>query len=160
MTSKPMPPVLAALLFFAVAAGMAAVYFSAYATGPSVYMTPPDTALAPTVVPIANGSVDVPRGAHQDFRFVLPSHICRVIGRFEGGRAPGGSVSALLLSDSAFVRFKTGASVKPYWDSGNTPDAKIDVLILGPGVFHLFIANESGPSAPRPVIVKAQARCR
>ncbi len=158
MVSKSTSKVLAALLFFAVAAGATAIYFSAYSGGPSVYMTPPDTAVPPVVVPIATGSVEVPRGAHRDFQFVLPSHLCRVIGRFAG--APGSGVSALLLNDSTFEHFKAGASVKPYWDSGNLPDSKIDVLVMGPGVFHLFVANESGPRAPRPVTVEAQARCR
>lgn len=158
MVSKSLSSILAALLFLAVALVTTAIYFSAYSSGPSVYMTPPDTALPPVVVPIASGSVAVPRGAHRDFRFVLPSHICHVIGRFAG--IQGSGVAALLLSDSSFAHFQAGANVKPYWDSGNLPDAKIDVLVLGPGVFHLFVVNESGPRAPRPVTLEAQARCR
>ena len=158
MISKTMSSVLAAMLFVAVAAGMAAIYFSAYSGGPIVYQTPTDTTVPPVVVRIANGSIAVRRGEHRDFPFVLPSHLCRITGRL-GGTSSSAGITALLLNDTTFERFKAGQSVSPYWDSGKAPESRLDLLIMGPGVFHLFVSNESGPSAPRPVAVQAEATC-
>ena len=135
---------------------MAAIYFSAYATGPSIYMTPPDTALPPRAVPIAGG-VAVAPGTRRDFPFVLPGRLCRVTGRL--GTAGAGSFSALLLRDTTFTRFQAGQAVSPEWDAAKDTAPKFDLLIMGPGTYHLFIDHEGRPGGP-PVTVEAQARCR
>jgi len=158
MISKTMSAVLATLLFVAVSAGMAAIWFTSYSSGrPASYQIPPDTTAPPVVVPIASGSVEVPPGAHRDFPFLLPSHLCRITGHLVGSGTGG---IALLLNDTTYERFKAGKRVSPYWDSGESGESKLDLLVVGPGVFHLFVDNESGPSARRPVSVQAQATCR
>lgn len=160
MISKSMSSVLAGLLFLVVSAGMAAIWFSAYSTGrPASYQIPPDTTVPPVVVPIASGSVGVPRGAHHDFPFVLPGHLCRITGQVAGASRNGG-YSLLLFNDTAFAHFQAGQGVTPYWDSGKNGASKLDLSIMGPGAFHLFIDNESGPAVLRPVSVQAQATCR
>lgn len=144
---------------------MSVIWLSAYHTGPSVYLTPPDTAVPPLVVPIATGPLDLPRGAHRDFPFVLPSHLCRVTGQVTV--TPGGESEAhadpqgytlLLFNDSTYARFRAGKPATPAGDSGAAPGPRVDLLVIGPGRYHLFIAAEPGAPARSPAPVKLEAR--
>lgn len=78
------------------------------------------------------------------YKFTVPSGAVNVFvsGQFSATSGPGNEVEVYVLSDDAFVTWRNGYAISPYYDSGKVSQGAIHAMLpLGAGTYYLVFSN-------------------
>jgi hypothetical protein len=95
-------------------------------------------------------------GAHSysSFKFSVPPGAVHVVvsGQFTAKDSTGNEIQAFVLSDDAFVTWRNGYAISPYYDSGKVLQGNIRAeLPVGEGTYYFVFNNNFSPKAAKTV---------
>lgn len=102
-------------------------------------------------------------GAHSysSFKFAVPPGAVNitVTGQFTTKDAAGNEIQAYVLSDEAFVTWRNGYAISPYYDSGKVLQGSIRAeLPVGEGTYYLVFNNNFSPKAAKTIQTEVTLR--
>jgi hypothetical protein len=95
------------------------------------------------------------------FKFSVPSGAVNVIvsGQFTTKDASGNEIQAYVLSEDAFVTWRNGYAISPYYDSGKVLQGNIRAeLPVGEGTYYFVFNNNFSPKAAKTVQTEVNLR--
>ena len=95
------------------------------------------------------------------FKFSVPSGAVNVIvsGQFTTKDASGNEIQAYVLSEDAFVTWRNGYAISPYYDSGKVLQGNMRAeLPVGEGTYYFVFNNNFSPKAAKTVQAEANLR--
>jgi hypothetical protein len=95
------------------------------------------------------------------FKFSVPSGAVNVIvsGQFTTKGVAGNEIQAYVLSDDAFVTWRNGYAISPYYDSGKVLQGNIRAeLPVGEGTYYFVFNNNFSPKAAKTVQAEVNLR--
>lgn len=114
-------------------------------------------AITPQILPVMEGTVEVPRGTFQLKGFEVPqdSH-CTLDGHSEGDR----DFEVLVVPSPGMAAWRADAQAgNPVWRSGLTKAASLAVALPGPGNYDLVVSNRAAWFLARTIATKIQLSC-
>ena len=106
-----------------------------------------------------DSAVEVAANQYRALEFRLPARLCTLTGQVASAETGRGEFEALVLDDIGFRKWQSDRSTGSV-RSGRTASWTPDVPLVGPGRYHLVIANFGPPAGPSRVTVDVRAACR
>jgi hypothetical protein len=110
---------------------------------------------------ITERTLTVGSHSYSSFKFSVPAGAVNVIvsGQFTTKDAAGSEIQAYVLSDEAFVTWRNGYAISPYYDSGKVLQGNIRAeLPIGEGTYYFVFNNNFSPKAAKTVQAEVNLR--
>lgn len=113
----------------------------------------------PIVIPIGSGRIEEVRAqGHIVYSFELPDRTCTLSGRVEGVSGGRHDFQAHIVDDDNYRNIAAGVQARGY-HSGRVVVWTPNVVLRGPGRYHLVVSNSFSALTAKLVTVEAKAEC-